>query len=98
MTDETTTTTNEALEQFKSVFASASTKLRCLSSPKEELETIAQVISEAAATNRMETDPEFATFINDEVAIGIMQKMAKTLSYDNSVSHPCLRAHAYPDG
>ena len=35
----------------------------------------------------MENEPEFAKFINDEVAIGIMQKLAKTGSFDPNVSY-----------
>ena len=79
-------TTNEYLETFKTVFQAAHTKLRILSTPKEELRQIAQIISEAAASNKMGEDEEFRDYVNKEVAIGIMQKLAKTLSYDAEVS------------
>ena len=38
------------------------------------------------STNRMGSEPEFAKWINEEVAIGIMQKIAKTGSFDQNVS------------
>lgn len=81
--------TSETLEQLKKVFATCQVKLRCLDSPREELQSLAQIINDAVATNYMEKDPAFTEFINKEVAIGIMQKLAKTMSYDQAVS-PCL--------
>lgn len=81
--------TSEALAQLKKVFATCQTKLRCLDSPREELLTLAEILKNAVATNLMETDTEFVDFINKDVGIGIMQKLAKTMSFDQAVSSLC---------
>ena len=40
----------------------------------------------AITTNRMGTDEKFAKLINEEVAIGLMQKLCKTATFDQAVS------------
>lgn len=60
----------------------ASNKMKRLDTPLEELQQICEFLRDAVATNRMATDEDFRTFVYDELAIGLMQKMAKTASFD----------------
>ena len=73
--------------QLKAIFNIAKNKLNRLDQPLEELTQLCEALKDAISTNRMETEPEFAKFINEEVAIGIMQKIAKTGSFDTNVSN-----------
>lgn len=57
-----------------------------METPKEELRTLHEALKHAVATDRMATDEEFRKFIHGDLAIGIMQKMAKTMSFDADVS------------
>ena len=75
------------LAQLKVTFIQAKNKLNRLDQPLEELTQLCEAVKDAISTNRMENEPEFAKFINDEVAIGIMQKLAKTGSFDPNVSY-----------
>ena len=74
------------LAQLKATFIQAKNKLNRLDQPLEELTQLCEAVKHAISTNRMENEPEFAKFINEEVAIGIMQKLAKTGSFDTNVS------------
>jgi len=84
MTEETKT--NPVLEQFKTLFNNCSNKLRRMDSPREELQTICETLREAVKTDRMGSEPDFAEFVNKELSIGLMQKLAKTISFDHEVS------------
>lgn len=81
-----TTTDSSNLAQLKATFNLASNKMKRLDTPQEELQQICEAIRDAVATNRMENEPEFAKFVYEELAIGLMQKLAKTTSFDSNVS------------
>ena len=57
-----------------------------MDSPKDELRTICETLKEALATDRMGNEPDFAEFVYKELSIGLMQKLAKTISFDPEVS------------
>ena len=78
--------TTSDLAQLKALYALASAKMKRLDTPQQEIQELCNAIKDAAVTNRMGSEPEFAKWINDEVGIGLMQKMAKTNSYDQNVS------------
>ena len=61
-------------------------KLRRLDTPLAELQVICDAIRHAVETDRMGSDAEFAKWVHEEVAIGIMQKLAKTMTFDLNVS------------
>ena len=87
MTDETNNNiTGSNLEDLKRVFNAAKVTLRRLGCPHEEVRAICDAVRDAIATDRMGTEPEFAAWINDEVAIGLMQKLSKTSTFDAAVS------------
>ena len=44
------------------------------------------MIRNAAATDRMGSDEDFAEFVYDEMAIGLTSDLAKLTSYDRAVS------------
>ena len=48
---------------------------------------ICDAVRDAVVTDRMGTESEFATWINEEVAIGLMQKLSKTTTFDAAVSN-----------
>jgi hypothetical protein len=54
--------------------------------PKDELRTICENLKEALATDRMGSEPDYADFVNKELSIGLMQKLAKTMTFDTEVS------------
>lgn len=56
--------------------------MKRLDTPQQEIQELCNAIKDAAVSNRMGSEPEFAKWINNEVGIGLMQKMAKTNSYD----------------
>ena len=60
--------------------------LRRLGCPHDEIRTICDAVRQAVATDRMATEPEFAKWINNEVAIGLMMKLSKTSTFDMTVS------------
>ena len=60
--------------------------MKILDYPKTELAQICEALKEAAATDRMGSDEEFREWVNKELALGLMQSMAKTTSYDQEVS------------
>ena len=64
--------------------------LKRLGTPLEELKTICDAVRDAVATDRMAKEPEFAKWINEEVAIGLMQKLSKTSTFDMAVSTCCF--------
>ena len=70
------------LPQLKTVFNQALNKMKRLDTPTDELRLLSDALHAAIETGRMGTEPEFADWIYKEVAIGIMQKMAKTSSFD----------------
>ena len=70
------------LESLKDTWNQAKVTLRRLSHPNDEMRIICDAVNDAVATNRMGTEPEFAKWINEEVAIGCMQKLCKTATYD----------------
>jgi len=44
----------------------------------------------------MENEPDFAKFVYEELAIGLMQKLVKTSSFDTNVSLKCVpRLHVH---
>lgn len=51
-----------------------------------DLNALTRVVVKATAEDRMGSDEEFAKFVNDEMAIGLMNKLASTTSYDDEVS------------
>ena len=63
--------------------------LKRLGTPLEELKIICDAVRDAVATDRMAKEPEFAKWINEEVAIGLMQKLSKTSTFDMAVSSTC---------
>lgn len=75
------------LEQLKTVFNACLTKLKGVTAPQTELETICEAIRDAVRTDRMATDSEFGDWIKSEVAISLMQKLAKCASFDQTVSY-----------
>ena len=77
---------NPELEQLKLTYNMFMQKLRLLQTPTTECQQLIEVLKNAAATNRMGTDLEFAKFVNTELAISVMQKLAKTASMDEVVS------------
>ena len=81
---ETTTSAGQPDDfiQLKALFNLATNKMKRFESPTAELQGINEAIREAVATDRMATDEAFRDFVNKELAIGIMQKMAKTTSFD----------------
>ena len=78
---------NPVYQRIPLSYNKAKNKLNRLDQPLEELTQLCEAVKDAISTNRMENEPEFAKFINDEVAIGIMQKLAKTGSFDPNVSY-----------
>ena len=70
------------LVQLKALYLLATNKMKRLDSPTQEIQELCDAINQATVTNRMGTEPEFAKWINDEVAIGLMQKIAKNNSFD----------------
>ena len=70
------------LEQVKSVYNVALAKLKRFETCQNELSQLTEVVKDAAATNRMGTEPEFRRFVNEEMGIGLMQKLAKCMSFD----------------
>ena len=87
MTDATTTdTAADDFIQLKTVFNLCQSKMKRFESPTNELQQICEAVREAVATNRMATDEAFREFVYKELAIGLMQKMAKTNSFDSNVS------------
>ena len=75
------------LEQFKDNFKNVQTAIKRFLKPSySELDQLTEVLRDATANNRMGTDKEFAKFINEEMAIGIMSKLANTQSTDELVS------------
>jgi hypothetical protein len=70
------------LEQLKTVFNTALNKMKRLDTPMEEISLLCEAIKAAIQTGRMGTEPAFAEWIYKDVAIGIMQKLAKTSSFD----------------
>ena len=70
------------LEQLKTIFNTALNKMKRLDTPMDELRLLCEAIKAAIQTGRMGTEPAFAEWMHKEVAIGIMQKMAKTSSFD----------------
>ena len=72
------------LESLKETWNQAKVTLRRLSHPNEEMRTICEAVRDAVATNRMGTEPEFAKWINEEVGIGVMQKLCKTATFDQN--------------
>ena len=72
--------------QLKTLYTLATSKMKRFESPTAELQGINEAIREAVAAERMATDEAFREFVNKELAIGIMQKMAKTTSFDQTVS------------
>ena len=77
---------NSNLESLKETWNQCKVTLRRLGQPTEELRIICEAVRDAIATDRMGTDPEFAKLINEEVAIGVMQKLCKTATFDQNVS------------
>ena len=51
-----------------------------------DIDALTEVLKDATNTNRMGSDEEFQKFVNEEMAIGIMSKLAGTASTDDVVS------------
>ena len=84
----TDNTPNKEFEKLKETFKAAQYKLRRFDRPTEELTALLENIRHASATNRMGSDPEYAKFVNDELASGITQELARVTSFDTNVSPP----------
>ena len=74
------------LDQLKLVLLQCQSKMRKLETPQNELRQICDAVRHAVQTERMASDEEFRKFVHQELAIGLMQKMAKTMSFDQEVS------------
>ena len=76
------------LDDFKNQFKTVQAAIKRFLKPSySELDQLTEVLKDATLSNRMGTDKEFAKFINDEMAIGIMSKLANTQSTDELVSN-----------
>jgi len=84
----TEATTPFELESLKVTYNLCMSKMKQLMTPTTEVQQLTEAIRHAAATNRMGTDADFAEFVNSDLAISIMQKLAKTISVDEVVSRP----------
>ena len=73
------------LAQIKQVYIDAKMKLRRMEKPLELIQQLTEVVKNAAATDRMGTDAEFAKFMNEDMA-GLTSDMATTTSFDEVVS------------
>lgn len=85
MTTETETTPFE-LEALKVTYNLCMSKMKQLMTPQIEVVQLTEALRHASETNRMGTDADFAEFVNADLAISIMQKLAKTISMDEAVS------------
>lgn len=74
------------LESLKVTYNLCMSKMKQLMTPTTEVQQLTEAIRHASATNRMGTDDDFAEFVNSDLAISIMQKLAKTISADEQVS------------
>ena len=68
------------------MFTTLLNKLRRFDTPQAELQVFCDAIRQAVETDRMGSDAEFAKWVHDEVALNIMQKLAKTMTFDLNVS------------
>ena len=71
MTEEAKDSSTSGLAALKAQFIVTAAKLRRLETPTDDLRALCEVIKEAAATNRMGTDPEFAEWMHSTVATGL---------------------------
>ena len=99
-TDTPATTSN--LDFLKKTLLDAQSRIRKLENPTQELNTICEAIIDAKTTDRCATDKEFNDWLCKELAIGIMQRLAKTTAFDSEVSdslpsfpRPCLCSCIY---
>ncbi len=63
---------NPELEANKLTFNMFQQKTRLLQTPTEEVQQLTDVIKQAAASDRMGKEEDFAEFVNSELAIGLM--------------------------
>ena len=82
----TDNTPNKELEKLKETFKAAQSKLRRFDRPTDELTALLENIRHATATNRMGSDPEYAKFMNEELASGITSELTRLTSFDTNVS------------
>ena len=89
------------LETLKEATTVAMLAIRKGKEPTHKLEVIRDAINEAIQSDRMATDPDFATYLNETLGLKVMPAMARERSIDENVSvlpSPRIRCFtfAYP--
>ena len=74
------------LESLKEATTVAMLAIRKGKEPTYQLSVIRDAINEAIQSDRMATDPDFATFLNETLGLKVMPAMARERSIDENVS------------
>ena len=74
------------LETLKEATTVAMLAIRKGKEPTYQLSVIRDAINEAIQSDRMATEPEFATYLNETLGLKVMPAMARERSIDENVS------------
>jgi len=83
---ETTASNNGDLNQLKETFIAVATAIDKMHEPKNDLNVLSLALGAAVSSDRCSTDAAFATFLYEDLGPGLVKRLHKERSNDETVS------------